>query len=123
MASSTQNDNGFLSPIAGEALAANRAVKWSAANTVNYCDATEKPCGVTMAAAASGAPVLIKHVSAPGTFRVECNAAVDFGDPLYTAADGKVDDADPGSGVLWFTALETTSGSGSLVLCEFRPRV
>lgn len=100
--------------LAGEALAANRLVKLSA-GTVVYCDATDKPIGVTENACANAERVAVRLISAQGTAKVQTSAAVATSVAVYGTADGKIDDADPGSGVVVGLALEAAA-SGAL--CE-----
>lgn len=99
---------------AGEALEANRFVKLSSGSLV-YSDATHKPLGVTENACASGALVAIRLISAQGTAKVQTSAAVAAEANVYGTNDGKIDDADPGSGVVVGFAL---AAAASGTLCE-----
>lgn len=82
--------------VAGEALAAFRRVKLTAANTVSYADADESCIGVTIEAAASAASVSVRLMGGQ-TCKVVASAAVTAAAAVYGVADGKVDDAGAGS--------------------------
>ncbi|HOE97280.1 MAG TPA: DUF2190 family protein [Candidatus Sumerlaeota bacterium] len=104
---------------AGEALASNRLVILSS-GTVIYADATHKPIGVTRNAAANGEPVAIDLMNLQGTVKIEASAAITAGASVYGTADGKIDDADPGSGVIVGKAMEAAADAGDLI--EVLPR-
>jgi len=88
--------HGPLTLIAGEALAVNRRVKLSSGEAV-YAGLGEAHIGVTMAAAASGAPVSVWPSNAEGTVIVTAASSFALGATLYGAASGMVDDAASGS--------------------------
>lgn len=101
----------------GEALAANRLVKLSS-GTVVYADATDYPIGVTeRAALTSGDPVAVRLANAAGTVELTASAAVTAGATLYGTNDGKVDDADPGSGKKVGMALEAATANNDIIEC------
>lgn len=99
---------------AGEALASNRFVK-HASGAVVYADATDKPIGITENDCASGDPIAVRLLSAQGTVKVQTSAAVATEVNVYGTNDGKIDDADPGSGVVVGRSLEAAA-SGAM--CE-----
>ncbi len=102
---------------AGEALAAYRRVKMSAAGTVSYADADEKAVGVTEAEAASGAYVPVRLLGGT-THKVTASAAVTANASIYAQNDGKVDDAGAGSGSAAIgIALEAALADGDVIEC------
>lgn len=92
-----QNDSGFKSFVAGEALAMYRCVRKDSSGNLVYADDEEDALGVTQNSCDSGTAVTIKLMNSPGTFLIETSAAVSFsissdkrGTPLYIDNDGKV---------------------------------
>lgn len=87
----TYNNGPDVTFIAGEALTKYALVKISAANTVSLTAGTsgndKATIGVTMEAADSGAPVLIRRLSA-ATAIVTASGNVSAGNIVYTAAAG-----------------------------------
>lgn len=111
---SQQLDGPFKTFTAGEALAAFRRVKMSAANTVMYADAGEAPCGVTQDAVANNALVNVKLIKGGiGTFKVTAAGSFAVLATLYGAADGKVDDV--ASGQAQFVAVEAATADDGVV--------
>ncbi len=111
-------NEGVLTFIAGEALAAHRRVKIDSTSTtvppeVIYADAGDQAIGVTELAAASGEAVAVKLNTFPGS--VECEAADTFalGATLYAADDGKVSDTASGSAI--GIAKEACTATGDIV--------
>ena len=112
----TQNDNGFATFTAGEALAVNRRVKLDSTSDrqVVYADAGEDFIGLTQAAAASGAPVSLKLETAAGTFRMTGSAAMATKNAaVYGAADGKISNTASGRPIGF--QLDTGTANGSVV--------
>lgn len=111
---SQQNEAGFKTFTAGAALEPWRRVKLdSTADQVVYAGAGEAFIGVTQDRAASGSPVSVKLVTAPGTFEICCASSVaTSGTAMYGAANGKVDDAVIGS--IQGYVNGTVSGDGSV---------
>lgn len=100
---------------AGEALAAYRRVKLSAAETVSYADADEKAIGVTDGEAASGAHVAVRLLGGT-THKATASAAVTANASIYATADGKVDDTGAGSGSTAIgVALEAALADGDVI--------
>ena len=97
--------------IAGEALAANRRVKLSSGTAV-YSDAGEDFIGVTLQAAASGAPVAVRMLG-EGTLAIESAGAVTAYAAVYGANDGKVDDVASGKCIGW--AQEAASAGAKVI--------
>jgi hypothetical protein len=108
-------DNSYITVVAGEALEDNRLVKLSAARTVVYADATDTPIGVTTRKVANGEPVAIKLLNGQGTIQCTAKAAITVNAELYGDADGKVNDADPGSGVKVGIALEEATAENDII--------
>jgi hypothetical protein len=113
----TQNDNGFATFTAAEALAIYRRVKLSSTSnrTVAYADAGEKAIGVTQAAAEStGDLVTVKLFTTPGTFKLTAKTSMATRNGnVYGADDGYVDDAASG-GIIGYN-LDTASGVGAII--------
>lgn len=110
------NTNGIRTFTAGEALEAYRRVKLDSNQAVVYADADDIGIGTTEASAANAASVAVKLWSAPGTRKFTCSAAVDIGDTLYGADDGKVNDVHTSDGPALGIALQ--AGSANLAIIE-----
>ena len=117
MPTGQQNDNGFKTFTAGAALEQFRCVKLdTTANQVVYSGAGEVTIGVTQDRAASGDPVCVKLITAPGTFVISCASTVAaIGTALYTAANGQVDDA--ASGTAKFHNMEVVASANGQIEC------
>ena len=98
---------------AGEALAAFRRVKLSAADTVTYSDAGENWIGVTEQAVSNGSPVPVRLRTASGTVKMTAAGAITVNAIVYAAADGKIDDTATGQPV--GQALEAASADGDII--------
>lgn len=109
-------NDGIKTFTAGEALAANRRVKLSASSgtQVEYADAGDRGIGSTIEAADSGDHVAILLDGFPGTRKATVAGAVEVGDTLYAAADGKVNDVATG-GLGLYRALEAGSADGAQI--------
>ena len=99
---------------AGEALVAYRSVKY-VSGELFYSDSDEAGIGVTMEPCASGERTTVAIFSAAGTVKLTAADSFVDGASLYNAADGKVTDADPGSGTIRFQALEAATADGDIV--------
>jgi len=112
---SQQNDVGFVTFTAGEALAAFRQVKLDSANDrqVVYAGAGEKGVGVTQEVAANAAKVTVKLWGAPGTFKVQVNEATTANCFLYSAASGYLADTASGDKVAY--GLDAASATGAVI--------
>ena len=64
---------------------------------------------------AVGDSITVRLLTSAGTFKAIVNEAVAAGASLYGAADGEVQDTDPGSGTIRFLALEAGSADGSVI--------
>jgi len=105
---------GPFSLTTAEAVAADRLVRLTAAAvTCQYCDAGEEPCGITTELAASGAVVAVHPISAPGVAKLTASKAITAGTVIYTAADGKVSDAEVGRRL--GVALTAATGDGGKI--------
>ena len=92
----------------------HQVVKLSAANTVATCGAGEAGIGVAMKTATTGLQIPVKLFNAPGTFPCLATGAVTAGDAVYTAASGKVDDNQTGTGAILGIAKTPTTGAASI---------
>jgi len=101
---------------AGEALAACRRVKLTAgtAGQVEYADKNDDFVGVTLEAAASGAPVSVKLAGGPGTVEVEAAGIITVNATIYGADDGKVSASSTGADK-YGKALEAASGDEAVI--------
>ncbi len=108
----TQNNTGFYSLAAGEALERYRRVKISAGTAV-YADAGEDSIGVTQQKKASGDLVPIKLWNAGGTFAIESAGAITADADVYGAADGKIDDTASGDKI--GVSREDASGAAEAI--------
>ncbi len=115
MPTGQQNETGFKSFIAGEALEPFRCVKpHTTLGQIVYDDAGEVSIGVTQDRAASGDPVCVKLWNAPGTFTVSVASGVAaINTALYSANDGQLDDAS--SGTVKAYNLEVVSAANAQV--------
>jgi hypothetical protein len=118
----TQNDTGFKSFIAGEALAACRRVKLdTTVGQVVYADASDDFIGVTQEAAAISTAVRVKLKGGPGTLVIETAGAVVLGSMLYGQDDGKVDDVASSFGTAVGRACQVAAATATYV--EVQPLV
>lgn len=85
-------DDGVRGIVAGEDLAINRLVKLHTDGTLLYADKDMEWIGITLAAASSAGVALIRLRGGLVTFTAVAVAAIEVGDIVYTAADGKIDD-------------------------------
>ena len=99
--------------LAGEALAAFRRVKISAAGTVSYSGSGEETAGITEAAAANGAQVAVRLPNAEGTFKCEAYGAISAADLVYPYASGRVTSS--ATGAPFGRANEAAAGTGSVI--------
>jgi len=114
-----ENTSGIRTFTAGEALIAYARVKLDSSQEVVYADADDVGIGTTEAIAAHDDPVAVRLWSAPGTRKMVCSAAVDIGDTLYGADDGKVNDVHTTDGPALGIALQ--AGSANLAVIEVVP--
>lgn len=109
----TTNSTGFRSFTTGAtALAAYVRVKVSSGLLV-VAGATDAAIGVTIHAAAIGAPCTVKLFNAPGTFACIAAAAITAGNAVYPAASGKV--TATGTTALNYIALEAATADGDVI--------
>jgi len=116
-----ENETGLRDFTAGEALAIYRRVKLNSSQQAVYADADDVGIGSTINAAASAGSVTVKLWNHPGTRKLTCSAAVDIGDILYGADDGKVSDVPTTDGPSVGIALQ--AGSANLAVIEVIPQV
>ena len=110
-----ENDTGLRDFTAGEALAIYRRVKLDSSQQAVYADADDVGIGTTINAAASADSVTVKLWNYPGTRKMTCSAAVDIGDTLYGADDGKVNDVATTDGPSVGTALQAGSANAAVI--------
>lgn len=115
-------NEGYRTLTAGEDLLPNRLVKIETGTTkvppeVVYADSDERPHGSTLYAADDGDAVAIRLNNVSGTVLLEAGEAFAVAAALYTGADGKVVDTDPGTGTIRGVALEAATASGDVVEC------
>lgn len=110
-----ENDLGLRTFTSGEALAIYRRVKLNSSQVVVYADADDIGIGTTTAAAADASAVTVKLWGYPGTRKMVCSAAVDIGDTLYGADDGKVNDVATTDGPSLGTALQAGSANNAII--------
>lgn len=63
----------------------------------------------------SGDACTVKLISVAGTFKAVASEAIPAETDVFGAADGKITDTDPGSGVVRFMTLEAASGDNSVI--------
>ena len=113
-----QDDSGFKSYKVATAVTIYRLVKLdSSSELVPVSGVTDKPIGVAQESCAAGEHCTVKLLTAPGTFKVEAQAAITINTECYMESDGRIDDTDPGSGVLWMRAWEAATAAGDIIEC------
>lgn len=115
MAKNKWFDSGYVPFTTAAAITKHQMVKLTAANTVNICGAGEAAIGVCMQTTASGAEAPIKLLNAPGTFPCIAAGAIAAGAAVYTAAAGKVNDVQTGSGAIVGIAKDAASADADAV--------
>lgn len=109
------NTTGLKAFTAGEALEAYRRVKIDSSNKAFYADADDQGDGITEDKVAINDLVTVRMNNVPGTRKVTCSAAVDAGDILTGADDGKVNDVATTDGPALYRALSAGSGNNSVI--------
>jgi len=116
-----QNDNGFITLVAGETIPAFRAVRIDTnGNAVLATNKTDQVLGISQNDVAANEHLRIKLIGAPGTHRITVNSPVtmvDGGTKLWLAhaAAGKFTPTNPTGGMVWFRALADASGDNSII--------
>jgi len=100
MAANHWFDAGYVPFTASGTVTKHNLVKLSAASTVAQCGAGEAAIGVAMDTVATTLEVKVKLFNAAGTFPCIAAGAIAAGAAVYTAADGKVDDNQTGTGAI-----------------------
>lgn len=101
--------------VAGGAIGANILVKLSA-GVLAVAGASEVPIGVTeQAAFAAGDVISVRLLNSCGTIEMTAGAAITAGATVFGIANGKIDDADPSSGVKVGVALEAATANGDII--------
>ena len=114
---SQYNDSHVGTFTAGAALGANIRVKLSSGKVVaaGVADHDAYLGTTTHAVFADGDRVGVRFRNAPGTRKVVAATSFSAGAALYTAADGKVDDATPTGASKCFIALEAAGAANVVV--------
>jgi len=114
------NDGNVLAVTAGEALAAYRLVKLSGTTAV-YADAVDIPDGITgVAATANGATASVTLLNSAVRIMV-ASEAIDAGESVATANDGKIQDAVTNATNVIGKALEASTGNGDEIAVLVNP--
>lgn len=102
--------------IADVAVARHLIVKLKSGtgDTVEVTGSDEGGIGITQKDVDAGERVAVRLFNAGGTFKVVASEAIAEGAALFSAADGKVTDTDPGTGTVRYTALKSTSADLSV---------
>lgn len=99
-----QHDSCHMTLTAGAALGSYIRVKLHTDGTVLAAGVTENAIGyMTERGAASGASATVRLIGMP--FNAIAAGAIEVGDKLFAAADGKVNDVDAGNGLVVGIAL------------------
>lgn len=87
-----QTNSGIKAFTAGVGgVVAHELVKLSSGTVVsNTATSTDVPIGVTLYAAAAGAPVAVQLINVGGTVEIVAAGAISAGAAVYAAADGEV---------------------------------
>ena len=113
---SQRNDSGFKTFTAGAAIDIYSRVKLHTDGTVLVAGLAEKSIGTLQTAAGvSGAPVVVKLRTAPGTHKVRVKEAVAIAAPLYTEALGEVQDTAETTAYLEMQALEAATAEDDVI--------
>lgn len=108
-------DNYMITLPAGATLGAYIRVKLNTSGQVVAAGVTDKGIGyLTERGATSGSNCTVRLNNAPSQNAV-VSEAVEVGDVLWAAANGKVADTDAGSGVIVGIALTAGSADGDLI--------
>lgn len=110
---SQQYDTWYRTFVAGEAISQYDLVYITAANTVSVADLTNRPIGVSQAAAASGAGVNVKMFYP--TYKVRAEEALAAGAMLYTENGGTVQDTAASTSLPVMQALEAATANGDII--------
>lgn len=111
----TWYDAGYVNFTTAAAITKHQMVKLSAANTVDVCGAGEAAIGVCMQNTASDSEAPVKLLNAPGTFPCTAAGAIAAGAAVYTAALGKVNDVQTGSGAIVGIAKDAAAADADAV--------
>ena len=113
-----QDDSGYKAYKVATAVTIYRLVKLdSSSELVPVAAVSDIPIGVAQESCAAGEHCTVKLLTAPGTFKVEAQAAITINTECYMENDGRIDDTDPGSGVKWMRAWEAATAAGDIIEC------
>lgn len=118
---SQYNSSGHKGYVATAALREGVLVKISSGEVVVATAATDKIIGVTTNACEAGETVDVRLVSAQGTSKVRCGAAVAVGNFLTSDADGEAINTVTASDRVVGQALEVGADNGfvEMINCNF----
>lgn len=108
-------DTGYVSFTASGTVTKHNVVKLSAADTVAQCGAGEAGIGVAMDTVATTEQVQVKLFNAPGTFCCIAAGAISASSAVYTAAAGKVNDVQTGTGAILGIAKNAATADGDYI--------
>jgi len=102
------------------AVSMYRLVSLDSSGTVAHTGVGASPFGVAVRDAASGDPVGVRFVNAPGTFKLVAAGAITRGAQIFSAAAGKVSATQEGMprGI----ALEAAAADGDVIECAMMQR-
>ena len=83
--------------------------------TVVVAGSDEYAIGTALSAGSAGDLVAVRLLNTGGTFKMIAGEAFAAAADLYTGADGKVVDTDPGVGTVRYVALEAATADGDVV--------
>lgn len=112
-----QNDSLYKAYLVATAVTIYRFVKLdSSGNLVPVAAVSDIPIGVAQESCAAGEHCTVRLLGG-GIFKIEAQAAITTNSPCYMEADGRIDDTDPGSGVLWARAWQAATAAGDIIEC------
>ena len=115
---SQQLDSGFRTFTADAAIAQYARVVYEADGRIVAAGLTQIGHGIAQQEAyAAGDAISVKLWSAPGTFKMIAEEAVDVGDTLYTAAAGKMQDTSTSTAYILAVALEVGTADNDVIEC------
>ena len=109
---------GIKTFIAAAAIAAKRLVKFSAATVAhNTATDTDEPIGIAEYGVGAGEAAAVRMINDAGTFEVTAAGAIDAGEAVFAADDGKVQalPVAPGTYRRVGIALEAAVADGDII--------
>lgn len=114
---SQQNENGFKTFVAAEAIAQYLRVKLNGSGQAALAGLNEPAIGIAQRGVASGEMCPVRLLNCPGTFKMKASAAITAYAKVFGTASGKIDDTtQPGlAGGCLGTALEAATADGDII--------